>query len=71
MNALQFEMEIGRDTIMQDTIEKLQTGICKLPLKIWFRGEPGIDVGGLTREYFSLVQKELFASSMFLVNEDV
>jgi E3 ubiquitin-protein ligase HECTD2 len=46
----------------------------KLPLKIWFKNEPGIDAGGLTKEYFSLITSELFKPEvlgMFKFNEDV
>ena len=45
----------------------------KLPLKIKFIGEPGIDVGGVSKEYFSLIVKELFNPqyAMFKYNESV
>ena len=45
----------------------------KLPLKIQFVKEPGIDVGGVSKEYFSLIMRELFnpAFAMFKYNEDV
>lgn len=45
----------------------------KLPLRVEFKGEPGIDMGGVAKEYFSLVVKELFNPllGMFKVNEDV
>jgi len=45
----------------------------KLPLNVRFEGEPGQDMGGVRREYFSLLLKELFteAFGMFRYNEDV
>jgi len=45
----------------------------KLPISIRFEGEPGIDQGGVRKEYFQLVVKELLSPSygMFRFNEDV
>ena len=45
----------------------------KLPLKITFEKEAGIDAGGLRTEYFSLIMKELFNPqyAMFKFNEDL
>jgi hypothetical protein len=42
-------------------------------LKIQFEKEPGIDIGGVRKEYFSLIMRELFnpAFGMFKFNEDV
>ena len=44
----------------------------KLPLKVEIKNEPGIDVGGVRKEYFSLVVKELFNPllGLFKYNED-
>jgi hypothetical protein len=33
----------------------------KLPLTVRFKGEPGIDEGGLSKEYFKLIMAELFS----------
>ena len=43
-----------------------------LPIEVRFKGEPGIDEGGVRKEYFELVMKELFSSTygMFKCNED-
>jgi len=45
----------------------------KLPIKVLFEGEIGVDEGGLRREFFSLLLKELFTQDfgMFRHNEDV
>jgi ubiquitin-protein ligase E3 A len=45
----------------------------KMPISIRFEGEPGIDQGGVRKEYFSLVIKELLSPNygMFKYNEDV
>ena len=44
----------------------------KLPLRVIFANEPGIDEGGVSKEYFQLVLEELFNPqfSMFKFNED-
>ena len=44
----------------------------KLPLKVEIKNEPGIDVGGVRKEYFRLVVKELFNPllGLFKYNED-
>ena len=43
----------------------------KKPLKVVFEGEPGIDEGGVRKEFFQLVIKELFDPNfgMFQYNE--
>lgn len=45
----------------------------KLPISIRFAGEPGIDEGGVRKEYFQLLIKELLSPNygMFKYNEDV
>jgi len=45
----------------------------KLPITIRFAGEPGQDEGGVRKEYFQLVVKELLspAYGMFKYSEDV
>ena len=45
----------------------------KMPISIRFSNEPGIDEGGVRKEYFSLVIKELLKPdyAMFKYNEDV
>ena len=45
----------------------------KLPISIRFAGEPGVDEGGVRKEYFQLLIKELLSPNyaMFRYNEDV
>ena len=45
----------------------------KLPINVRFEGEPGQDMGGVRREFFSLLLKEIFTEDfgMFRHNEDV
>lgn len=57
-----FVLEISRDTILDDSLQKLVEvkpidghDPLKLPINIRFSGEPGIDEGGVRKEYFMLV----------------
>lgn len=56
-------LEIDRNNIVRETM-KLLTGKkqedLQKPLKIIFKNEKGDDSGGLSREYFHLITKELF-----------
>ena len=55
---------INRQTIWNSTLETLlmisSEELALRPLKIVFEGEEGIDYGGITREWLSLLNKELF-----------
>lgn len=57
-------MEIRRDAVLQDTVaimsQVYKTDIHKW-MRIMFTNEPGIDAGGLVREWLGLVVEELFA----------
>lgn len=58
-----------RENIMEETLVKLTTAspeALHTYLKITFVGEPGIDAGGLLREWFGIVCKELFSEKMGL-----
>lgn len=78
--ATNFVLVIKRDQLLEESLQKLVkiplTGWCdklKLPLKVEFEGEPGIDEGGVRKEYFQLIMQELFDQQygMFKYNEDV
>ena len=45
----------------------------RLTLDITFEGEPGLDYGGIKREFFKLLTEALFTEKfgMFRYNEDV
>jgi hypothetical protein len=73
-------LEIGRSRVLDDSLEQIVKknlvegrDPLKCPLRTWFTGEPGIDEGGVRKEYFSLISKELFNPQygMFKHNEDV
>ena len=50
------ELNLGRDTILEDTLSQLHSkgkgNNLKKTLRIKFKGEPGVDEGGLTKEFF-------------------
>merc|ERR1719397_40206 len=63
MEELDLVLRISRKTIVRDTVAILalqQPGDLRKRLRIVFDGEQGIDQGGLTKEYFQLIMKELF-----------
>jgi len=72
-------IEISRANILEDSLanivnKKLVDGRdpLKCPLQVRFQNEPGIDEGGVSKEYFSLIMKEIFNPQygMFKFNED-
>lgn len=62
VNAIFFMLKVNRGNILDDSIDKLAQTKANLknPLKITFIGEPGDDGGGVKKEYFQLVVKEIF-----------
>jgi len=73
-------LEITRENILEDSLQKLvkvklvdSKDPLKLPLMIRFANEPGIDEGGVRKEYFSLIMKEVISPKygMWKFNEDV
>lgn len=79
-SATNYLMEVNREKILDDSLEKLvkvkklgDRDPLKLPMKVQFKNEPAIDVGGVTKEYLALVVKEVFNPElgMFKYNEDV
>eukprot|EP01117_Protostelium_nocturnum_P011166 TRINITY_DN4055_c0_g2_i2.p1 TRINITY_DN4055_c0_g2~~TRINITY_DN4055_c0_g2_i2.p1 ORF type:complete len:958 (+),score=321.19 TRINITY_DN4055_c0_g2_i2:373-3246(+) len=57
-------LKVNRKSIVKDAFEQLKKmqrpHDLKRPLRIEFEGEEGIDEGGLTKEFFQLILKELF-----------
>ncbi len=62
---------VRRDRILEDSLNKLsnQGKNLKKPLKVTFFGEAGVDAGGVRKEFFGLLTKELFNPhyAMFMV----
>lgn len=56
-------LKVRRDKVLMDSFAQLRRkplGEMRLQLHIEFEGEDGIDSGGLTKEWFLLVSRELF-----------
>eukprot|EP00002_Diphylleia_rotans_P026853 TRINITY_DN5372_c0_g1_i2.p1 TRINITY_DN5372_c0_g1~~TRINITY_DN5372_c0_g1_i2.p1 ORF type:complete len:1044 (+),score=190.77 TRINITY_DN5372_c0_g1_i2:73-3204(+) len=69
------QLEVSRDRIVSDTLSQLMhyhPAEMKKPLKVKFRDEEGIDEGGVKREFFQLLVRDLFNPKygMFTYFED-
>jgi ubiquitin-protein ligase E3 A len=56
-------LKVRRESLIADTLTQLQmvSGTeLKKPLKVQFEGEPGVDAGGVLREFFSIMIRDLF-----------
>ncbi|KAH0575665.1 Ubiquitin-protein ligase [Spironucleus salmonicida] len=65
------KITVRRSKIVEDTIDYIQTrhkdytsfdarALLRLPIKVVFEGEEGIDAGGLSNEFFQLLTEQLF-----------
>ena len=67
-------LHVRRDSLIPDTITNLQhqDSSLKKPLKVHFINEEGVDGGGLQKEFFQLITRQLFDPqfSMFTHYED-
>lgn len=67
-------VKVRRDSITQDSLRCIETNLSDLKksLKIEFVDEPGIDAGGLRKEWFLLLTRELFNpdNGLFTVIEE-
>ncbi|KAJ1975248.1 putative E3 ubiquitin-protein ligase [Dimargaris xerosporica] len=67
-------LNICRDCIVEDSLHQLSSheADLKKKLKIQFVGEEGVDAGGLTKEWFMLLLKDLFnpLNGMFTLDEE-
>lgn len=61
-NALSLNIQVRRNKILEDSLRMLSTQSknYKKQLKIKFMGEEGVDQGGVKKEFFHLLMKELF-----------
>lgn len=61
---------VRRDYLLEDSLAALCGPLtemeCREHLNVTFAGEPGLDAGGILREWFSLVCAELFSAEMGL-----
>lgn len=69
-----FILQVHRDSLLDDTLTQLASNSLNLKkqLKVKFVGEDGVDVGGVKKEFFQLIVKEMFdpAYTMFVYSED-
>lgn len=59
-------LKVRRTHIVEDTVRGLQgksEGDLRLPLKVAFEGEDGVDEGGVRREFFQVLMRQLFDDS--------
>jgi len=64
-----FVVEIDREHLLEETfdaIKNAEASDLRRKLRIKFKGEEGVDAGGVTREFFALVSEELFDVSSAL-----
>jgi hypothetical protein len=67
---------VRRDHLIPDTLIQVQRAISRgdlaKPLKVHFMGEEGVDEGGVQKEFFQLVIRQIFdpAFCMFSYDED-
>ncbi|CAG9322193.1 unnamed protein product [Blepharisma stoltei] len=63
-------LEVRRDNLIEDTLSQISSGRINFrkPLRVIFLGEEGIDAGGVKKEFFQLVIKELFDPSFSMFN---
>ncbi|KAG2181863.1 hypothetical protein INT44_008679 [Umbelopsis vinacea] len=75
VNSPYLVLEIRRDHIIHDALYQLETKSTqdlKKQLRIQFVGEEGIDEGGVQKEFFQLIVRELFDQKygMFMFDDD-
>jgi ubiquitin-protein ligase E3 A len=69
-----FVLQVRRENLLEDTLGQLVTGSANLKkqLRVKFVGEDGVDVGGVKKEFFQLIVREMFdpVYTMFCYSED-
>lgn len=77
LGAAHFTIKIRRDRILEDSLgclvrEGIGSDLRQKPLRVIFENEPAIDEGGVKKEFFLLLFKELFNPdwAMFFYNPD-
>merc|ERR1719235_1047118 len=66
-------LKVKRSNVVQDTLQRftsLPAAEFKKKLKVIFEGEPGVDAGGVRKEFFQLLVEQLYdpAYAMFRYN---
>lgn len=72
------QLKVRRDNLIMDTLRQIQEYksrpyLLKKPLKVTFAGEEGYDAGGVKKELFLLLMKELLSPDygMFTIDPEV
>jgi hypothetical protein len=69
-----FNLTIRRDQILNDALAGIvnldNKRILKRPLKVKFQNEEGLDAGGVRKEFFALMTKQLFTPDFGMFTED-
>lgn len=67
-------VQIDREALVEDSLNSLVNAgkELKKPLKVKFKGEPGVDEGGVAKEFFQLLVRQIFdvGYGMFDYNEE-
>jgi hypothetical protein len=70
-------VKVRRDFILEDSLNALvkennSLNELRKPMRVQFVGEPAIDEGGVIKEFFMILLKEIFKPeyAMFIFNED-
>lgn len=69
-----FVLEIERENLLKQTLDKVgraEPMDLRKKLRIVFKGEEGIDAGGVTREFFQLLSTQLFDDSSGMWSESL
>ena len=59
-----FVLDVRRENLLNDTIDKIlraKKADLKKPLRVKFKGEEGLDAGGVKKEFFQLLSAQLFS----------
>jgi len=73
-NNVFYKIQVRRDNLLEGTLNQLsKTNInFKKPMKVKFQGEQGVDEGGVKKEFFQLITRQLFTPDygMFTTKEN-
>ena len=73
MQRVAFGLPVRRDHLLEDTLNAVvnveDKRLLKLPLRVEFEGEAGVDEGGVKKELFSLVMDQLLSPEYGMVRE--
>jgi ubiquitin-protein ligase E3 A len=71
MGGLYLIMEISRESMLEDTLRQIQVlkaDDFKKKLRVMFKNEPGIDEGGVKKEFFQILIRQLFDPNFGMFN---